>query len=155
MKTFLTHLAVVLAALASLHAESFSGPGPDPGGDGSALTIQFQDGKPVFFENGTFNADKTYVVRFRPDAKGEWNVVILVYSAHGSEQTPPVKDKLLATYKFKSTDTAAGDKACKKLERDKVDWAAEPARLLKFYKENKADFEKNEATYDPSAVEDK
>jgi hypothetical protein len=155
MKHPLLLLAFLFTALASLHAESYSGPGPDPGGDGSALTIQFEKGKPVFFENGTFNADKTYVTRLRPDGNGGWNVALLVYSAHGSEQTPPVADKLLATYKFPAAATAAGDKACKALDHEKVDWLKESARLMKFYKKNKADFEKNAPDFNPAKAEDK
>ncbi|MGH8045680.1 MAG: hypothetical protein ACREKL_00410 [Chthoniobacterales bacterium] len=156
MKKFIPSLLLLAATILTARAESFSGPGPDAGGDGSALTIQFEKDKPVFFENGTFNADKTYIVRLRPDAKGEWNVAILVYSAHGSEQTPPVADKLLATYKFAASDTAAGLKADKELVvRDKVDWPKEPARLLKFYKKHKSEFEKNADDFDPSKQEDK
>jgi hypothetical protein len=156
MKPLVLLFSLIAAAALSTHAaDSVSGPGPDPGGDGSALTIQFEKDKPVFFENGTFNADKTYVTRLRPDGKGGWNVALLVYSAHGSEQTPPVADKLLQIFKFAATDTAAGDKAMKELDHEKVDWPKEPARLLKFYKKNKADFEKNAADYNPSAIADK
>lgn len=152
-------LAVPALALMLFHvaaaAESYSGPGPDPGGDGSALTIQFDKGQPVFFENATFNSDKTYATRLRADGKGGWNVVILVYSANGADRNPPVEDKLLKIYKFAATDAEAGDKAMKALDHEKVDWVAEPARLLKFYTAGKADFEKNDAGFDPSKNEDK
>jgi hypothetical protein len=135
-------LCLLIGSASTLHAQTFTGPGPDEACGGTELAVAEKQGRVSCIQETVFASNRTIVEQYRPLTGNDWQITLLLYKSRWQQNEPLTKDRLLRSSTFAASDITKAERLKDVFGYGDIKWSDEPKRLLEYYHANRSKFQR-------------